>query len=244
MESIKIEIDCILREEIELARKDDPALIVRSAFDVIEDYLNQGMSLERIAAALQKHDFKITKGHLVRHLGIVREERGLEPLKRGRKRTPGAAAVLRSTEPTPSSSVERLPVGPALVPAPAPVANCAPLVLEKPKTMDEYRANQEKIKVEARQIIASQASQKNVPLEINQLKFINVKGKGVLDVTQMNISDFLTVSKTIPKNTPIPDELLMTVVAENRIRDLYEQTLEKYSKAVVEWNLNQLKGKS
>ena len=85
MHSLSTEIGAILREEIELAQKDDPGLIVRSAFDVIEDFLNQGMSLERIAAALQKHDIKVTKGHLVRHLGIVRQERGLRPLKRGRK---------------------------------------------------------------------------------------------------------------------------------------------------------------
>lgn len=72
MQSISLEIDSILRAEIELAQKDGPSLIARSAFDVIEDFLSQGMSIERIAAAVQKH---VTKGHLVRHLGIVREER-------------------------------------------------------------------------------------------------------------------------------------------------------------------------
>jgi hypothetical protein len=77
MQSIRSQIDAILRAETELAQKDDPALIVRSAFEVIEDYLSKGMSLERIASALQKHDIKITKGHLVRHLGILREEHGL-----------------------------------------------------------------------------------------------------------------------------------------------------------------------
>jgi len=39
MQSISSEIDSILREEIELAQKDDPALIVRSSFEVIEDFL-------------------------------------------------------------------------------------------------------------------------------------------------------------------------------------------------------------
>ena len=90
MHSISSEIDSILREEIELAQKDDPALIVRSAFEVIEDFLSQGMSLERIAAAIQKNNIKVTKGHLVRHLGIVREERGLNLLKRGRKLKPSS----------------------------------------------------------------------------------------------------------------------------------------------------------
>ena len=109
MQSISSEIDSILREEIELAQKDDPALIVRSSFEVIEDFLSQGMSLERIASALQKHDIKITKGHLVRHLGILREERGLKPLKRGKKpRSPGAAA------PAPSASCLQIqPLTPA-----------------------------------------------------------------------------------------------------------------------------------
>ena len=45
MQSICSEIDAILRAEIELAQKDDPSLIVRLAFAVIEDFLSQGMSL-------------------------------------------------------------------------------------------------------------------------------------------------------------------------------------------------------
>jgi hypothetical protein len=73
MQSISSEIDAILREEIDQEQKNNPALIVRSAFEVIEDYLGKGMPLERIAAALQKHDIKITKGHLVRHLGTMLE---------------------------------------------------------------------------------------------------------------------------------------------------------------------------
>jgi len=53
MQSICSEIDSILREEIVLAQKDDPALIVRSAFEVIEEFLGQGMSLveNRICAS-------------------------------------------------------------------------------------------------------------------------------------------------------------------------------------------------
>ena len=116
MHSIKSEIDSILREEIELAQKDDPALIVRSAFEVIEAFLKQGMSMERIASALQKHDIKVTKGHLVRHLGIVREERGMKPLTRGRKpRSPGA-----STQATLMSDPQIQP------PAPAKASSAAP----------------------------------------------------------------------------------------------------------------------
>jgi len=45
MQSITSEIDAILRKEIDQAQKNNPALIVRSTFEVIEDHLGKGMSL-------------------------------------------------------------------------------------------------------------------------------------------------------------------------------------------------------
>lgn len=215
--------------------------LIRKHFQEIEDLLSQGFTVAGLANSLTLAGFEISRQTLSYHL------------KRERKRRAGADGKENLLDfPAPSSptpacaavSFVPVPIAQAaddVAATPAPVANCAPLVLEKPKTMDEYRANQEKIKVKARQIIASQ---KDVPPEINQLKFITIKGKGVLDVTQMNISDFLTVSKTIPENTPVPDDLLMTVAAENRIKNLYERALTQYSEAVVAWKLNQLKGKS
>jgi hypothetical protein len=189
MHSISSEIDAILREEIELAHKDDPALIVRSAFDVIEDFLNQGMSLERIAAALQKHDIQITKGHLVRHLGILRAERGLQPLKRGRKPRPPSASAL--VAPTPSLQSQ-----------------------PHESVISAY------------------------PDEITRLKFIEVKGEW-LDVTRMNIDDYLTVSKTMPHNAKIPDGMFETIAAENRIRGMYERALRQYDEAIAKWKSGQ-----
>jgi hypothetical protein len=196
MHSIRSEIDAILREEIELAQKDDPALIVRSAFEVIEDFLHQGMSLERIASALQKHDIKVTKGHLVRHLGIVREERGLQPLKRGRKsRSPGALALPPSM----------------------------PVVTNTDRT--------DRVNVKTQRVGASQTA---FPDEISRLKFIEVKGE-LLDVTRMNIDDYLTVSKTIPANAKIPDGMFEVIAAENRIRGMYERALLQYDAAIAKW---------
>lgn len=214
MRSISSEIDAILREEIELAQKDDPALIVRSAFEVIEDFLNQGMSMERIATALQKHDIKITKGHLVRHLGIVREERGLKPLKRGRKPKPSSAPA----PDRPSSSPRDPPqagtsvAAPCPTPAPAAETNSAPTGVGLTPTL--------------------------LPVEITRLKFIEVKGE-LLDVTRMNIDDYLTVSKTLPGNGKIPDGMFETVAAENRIRGMYERALSQYDEAITQWKLAQ-----
>ena len=194
MHRISSEIDSILREEIELAQKDDPALIVRSSFEVIEDFLSQGMSLERIASALQKHDIKVTKGHLVRHLGIVREERGLKPLKRGRKsRSTGALALGKAANAEPSPSAK--PDSPA---------------------------------------VASDLSQTAFSDDITRLKFIEVNGQW-LDVTRMNIDDYLTVSKTIPANAKIPDGMFDIIAAENRIRGMYEGALRQYDAAIAKW---------
>jgi hypothetical protein len=201
MQSIRSVIDSILREEIELAQKDDPALIVRSAFEVIEDFLKQGMSMERIAAALQKHDIKITKGHLVRHLGILREERGLKRLNRGRK-------------PNSSSLPVRIPDSP---PCPVPAAD-----IQSAATRSTQLA----------------VGQTPFPDEITRLKFIEVKGE-LLDVTKMNIDDYLTVSKSMPANAKLPDGMFEVIAAENRIRGMYERALLQYDEAIAKWKSSQ-----
>jgi len=217
MQSISSEIDAILRAEIEQAQKDDPALIVRSAFAVIEEFLNHGMSLERIAAALQKHDIKITKGHLVRHLGILRAERGLQPLRRGRKhRSPNASALAE-----PTSGIQRQPAATVRVPGepPSPVPSAA---FQSAAT-------------EATPLATSSAP---FPDDITRLKFIEVKGE-LLDITKMNIDDYLTVSKTMPVNAKIPDGMFDIIAAENRIRGLYERALLQYDEAIAKWKSSQ-----
>jgi len=217
MLSISSEIDAILRAEIELAQKDDPALIVRSAFAVIEEFLNHGMSLERIAAALQKHDIKITKGHLVRHLGILRAERGLQPLRRGRKpRSPNASALAE-----PTSGIQRQPAAPVRVPGEPPCPVPA--------------SDMQSAATEATPLAVSSAP---FPDDITRLKFIEVKGE-LLDVTKMNIDDYLTVSKTMPANAKIPDGMFDMIAAENRIRGLYERALLQYDEAIARWKSNQ-----
>lgn len=241
MPSISSEIDSILRQEIEQAQKDDPALIVRSAFDVIEGFLNQGMSMERIAAALQKHGIQVTKGHLVRHIGLVREERGLKPLKRGRK--PRSVDVQNMLLPKPVHPLQP-PSPAALVPATPspPSANSAatdscdtaipktqdiPMPLHPPLT---HRTSPETQR--------SGAGQAGFPEEITRLKFIEVKGE-LLDVTRMNIDDYLTVSKTIPSNGKIPEGMFEVIAAENRIRSMYERALYQYDDAIAKWKSSQ-----
>jgi len=244
MHSIRSEIDAILREEIELAQKDDPALIVRSSFEVIENFLSLGMSLERIASALQKHDIKITKGHLVRHLGIVREERGLRPLKRGRKpKAPGTSVLAPS-----ALGHQSQLIGPAkaanAAPSPAPATESdsaevaselghAHAELQMPVTMGTDVTVRPDI--EAQRVGANQTA---FPDEITRLKFIEVKGE-LLDVTRMNIDDYLTVSKTLTANAKIPDGMFEVIAAENRIRGMYERALLQYDAAIAKWKSNQ-----
>jgi hypothetical protein len=217
MQSISSEIDAILREEIDQEQKNNPALIVRSAFEVIEDYLGKGMPLERIAAALQKHDIKITKGHLVRHLGILRAERGLQPLKRGRKPRSLNASALAA----PTTDIQSQPVATVRVPGepPCPV----------------HAADVQSAATKATPLAVSSAP---FPDEITKLKFIEVKGK-FLDVTRMNIDDYLTVSKTMPANAKIPDGMFEIIAAENRIRGMYERALLQYDEAIAKWKSSQ-----
>lgn len=244
MHSIRSEIDSILRQEIELAQKDDPALIVRSAFEVIENFLTQGMSMQRIASALQKHDIQVTKGHLVRHLGIVREERGLQPLKRGRKPSPSNASVLApSTSDPQSQSLARIKATKA-TPSSTPAADAAsppistgtsqhPAELTKPVNLDANRTD-----AKSATTLQLRTSQTPFPEEITMLKFIEVKGE-MLDVTRINIDDYLTVSKTLAANTKIPDGMFETIAAENRIRSQYERALLQYDAAIAKWKSRQ-----
>ena len=217
MQSISSEIDSILRKEIELAQKDDPALIVRSSFEVIEEFLSQGMSLKRIAAALQKHDIKVTKGHLIRHLGIMREERGMNQLNQGMKPESAEASAL-----TPSAScMQSQPLAPVRVPSEPPCPVPA--------------ADVQSAATEAKPLAVSSAP---FPDEITRVKFIEVKGE-LLDVTRMNIDDYLTVSKTIPVNAKIPDGMFEIIAAENRIRGMYERALLQYDEAIAKWKSSQ-----
>jgi hypothetical protein len=244
MHSIKSEIDSILREEIELAQKDDPALIVRSAFEVIEAFLKQGMSMERIASALQKHDIKVTKGHLVRHLGIVREERGLKPLIRGRKpRSPGAstqAPSISDPQIQPPARAKASSAAPSSAPAAeadsASIATgltCSSAEQEKLVAMGTDRTVRKNGAIH--RIFASQTT---FPDEITRLKFIEVKGE-LLDVTKMNIDNYLTVSKTMPDNGKLPDGMFEIIAAENRIRGMYERALLQYDEAIAKWKSSQ-----
>lgn len=82
------------------------------------------------------------------------------------------------------------------------------------------------------------ASQTVFPDEITRLKFIEVKGEW-LDVTKMNIDDYLTVSKTIPANAKIPDGMFEVIAAENRIRGMYERALLQYDAAIAKWKSSQ-----
>lgn len=241
MRCISSEIDSILRQEIEQAQKDDPALIVRSAFDVIEGFLNQGMSMERIAAALQKHGINVTKGHLVRHIGIVREERGLKPLKRGRKpkseamqslQLPGPDHLLQPPSPAalepvalfpPAASSEATDYCNTVIPHTPDIPMPLPPTLTHRNDPDAQRSG---------------AGQPAFPEEITRLKFIEVKGE-LLDVTRMNIDHYLTISKTIPSNGKIPEGMFEVIAAENRIRGMYERALYQYDDAIAKWKSTQ-----
>lgn len=122
-----------------------PAALIRILSPVIEKYLSAGLVLEEVAKALQEEGFSVTKGHLVRHLGTIRAEKGLPPIKRGKKpqneseagnapparEEGGQRGVKPSPSPAPAPAVSTVtpspaPVAPSAQAAPAPAPRQAP----------------------------------------------------------------------------------------------------------------------
>lgn len=85
IENLRRRCDLALQKRLNDPSCLSPAALIKILSPVIEKYLSAGLVLEEIAKALQEEGFSVTKGHLVRHLGIVRAESGLPPLKRGKR---------------------------------------------------------------------------------------------------------------------------------------------------------------
>lgn len=85
IENIRRRCDSALQRRLNNPDCLSPATLIRILSPVIEKYLDAGLVLEEVAKALQEEGFKITKGHLVRHLGSIRAESGLPQIKRGRR---------------------------------------------------------------------------------------------------------------------------------------------------------------
>ena len=85
IESLRRRCDLALQRRLSNPDCLSPAALIRILSPVIEKYLTAGLVLEEVAKALQEEGFSVTKGHLVRHLGTIRAENGLPPIKRGKK---------------------------------------------------------------------------------------------------------------------------------------------------------------
>lgn len=85
-ERIRQQVDAALTRRLENPVCLAPASLIRILYQVIEKHLSAGLLLDEIANALQDEGYQVTKGHLVRHLGTIREEHGLPPLRRGKRK--------------------------------------------------------------------------------------------------------------------------------------------------------------
>lgn len=145
IESLRRRCDSALQRRLSNPDCLSPAALIRILSPVIEKYLSAGLVLEEVAKALQEEGFSVTKGHLVRHLGTIRAENGLPPIKRGKKAqqenemgdAPSArgegeqrnAQVLPAKVPaTVTSTVAPSPAPSAQAPAPRP----APVLQQRP----------------------------------------------------------------------------------------------------------------
>ncbi len=128
-ERIRQRADATLTRRLQDPQRLSPGSLVRVLFSVIEKHLAAGLTLEDIATALQEDGFAVKKTHLVRHLGVLRAECGLEPLQRGAKAkiqppAPPAADPVAASTTTAGAKKAVPPVSSA--PAPATSAVSAP----------------------------------------------------------------------------------------------------------------------
>lgn len=117
VERIRQRADATLTRRLQDPQRLSPGSLVRVLFHVIEKHLAAGLTLEDIASALQEDGFAVKKTHLVRHLGLLRAERGLEPLQRGVKAKPQPP---EPATPTPTAGAKKTdalaPPSPAALP--------------------------------------------------------------------------------------------------------------------------------
>jgi hypothetical protein len=217
MQSISSQIDAILRAETELAQKDDPSLIVRSAFEVIEDFLSRACRWNESPLRFKNTTSKSPRATWCVTSASCVKNAGLQAIKKRQKpKTPDVSTWLQQRQACKVSRCVRH--GPKRGALPCPGCRCS---------IRHHRSHTS--------IAVSQAP---FPDDITRLKFIEVKGEW-LDVTKMNIDDYLTVSKTIPDQRKNPDGMFDIIAAENRIRGMYERAYCQYDAAIAKWKSSQ-----
>ncbi|SCC91699.1 hypothetical protein THIX_100003 [Thiomonas sp. X19] len=117
-ERIRQHVDAALTRSMENPAGLSPASLVRVLRPVIEKHLASGMALVDIAAVLRSEGYVVTKGHLVRHLGIIRAELGMPPMTRGRPVKAEKPAKQSSPPTSTPAVVSPPPLRPTATPAP------------------------------------------------------------------------------------------------------------------------------
>lgn len=135
IENLRRRCDTALQRRLSNPDCLSPAALIRILSPVIEKYLAAGLVLEEVAKALQEEGFSVSKGHLVRHLGTIRAENGLPPIKRGKKAqkenemndvpTARGEGMQRNAQPSPAEAPATVapypvPAAPRQPPAPQP----------------------------------------------------------------------------------------------------------------------------
>ena len=105
---------------------------------------------------------------------------------------------------------------------------------KKTKPIDEYRESQHRIQAVALDPKKDETEENYLPEQVSSKKYITVNGE-TLDVTKMNIDDYIHTAKKYPRGEKIPPELKSIVRQENLVRNHYEEALKNYGNAIQEW---------
>ena len=184
--------------------------IVFTHLEKIESLLKQGHTISSIARNLTDYGFPISRHVLGYHI------------KKARKNSLGLDAKQNLPKITTGSVMNSTPI-------------TQPSTQTKVKTIVEYRETQKHLEAVA---LSVSSQEEDLPEEVTRHKYINVKGKE-LDVTKMNIEDYITVAKNYMHGETIPDELGDTVMEQNLIRNRYERALKNFGMAITEYQRSQ-----
>ena len=82
-----------LKARVEQLIRGTPKSVIKEHYDLIAYAIQGGLSMAQVAELLTEEGYgQINQGHIIRHLGEVRREKGLPPFRSGRKTKPKGAS--------------------------------------------------------------------------------------------------------------------------------------------------------
>lgn len=168
-----------LKARVEQLIRGTPKSVIKEHYDLIAYAIQGGLSMTQVAELLTEEGYgQINQGHIIRHLGEVRREKGLPPFRSGRKTKPkGASKGVAVRLPTQATSTD--------VPA-ANITQVAEQHTPQPASGSPTPS-------------APQSDDEDLPQEIREKIYVEINGE-MLDVRKGLPSRFTPMSDSFQSN--------------------------------------------